>query len=386
MTRRIAVFSGSRADYGLLKRLMRLIADDPELELLTIAAGMHLAPEFGLTWREIAADGFAIDARVEMLLASDTRLGVAKSLGLGTMGIADALDRLQPDLLVILGDRFEALAAAQAALILGVPIAHIHGGEITTGAYDDAVRHAITKMAALHFVAADPYRTRVIQMGTPPGAVFTVGAPGLDALSDSQMPLAQVSAELGFALARPYFLATYHPATNADEPPVAGVRALLDALSSQLNHALVLTYPNADHGGRAVIAEIDVFAAAHPARVLAVPSLGARYGAVMAGAAAVVGNSSSGIIEAPSFRVPTVDIGARQAGRLAAASVRHVAADRVSIAAGIAWAVSAAGADAARTAVNPYGSGNAAPQMHALIKSERPDTSLPFHDLPGENP
>ncbi len=381
MMRKVAVFTGSRAEYGLLSRLMGLLRDDPSVALQIIAGAMHYAPEFGQTWRAIVADGHRIDAKIESLLSSDTAAGVVKSLGLGTIGMADALDRLAPDVLVILGDRFEALGAAQAALIMGIPVAHIHGGEITEGAYDDAIRHAITKMASWHFVAADAYGARVIRMGTPPERVFTVGAPGLDRLlSGAPMPLAQVSADLVFDLGTPYFLATYHPATSATEDPVAGVRAMLEALADCAGLNTVLTYPNADNGGRAVIAEINAFVQVHPGRAIAVPSLGARYGAVMAAAAAVVGNSSSGIIEAPSFRVPSVNIGGRQAGRLAAASVRHVAADRAAIAEGLCWALSDGARAAAAAAINPYGQGNAAGAVLAVLRDAPLPRGLPFHD------
>lgn len=379
--RKVAVFTGSRAEYGLLARLMGLLRDAPEVQLQVIAGAMHFAPEFGQTWRGIVADGFAIDAQVEMLLASDTPVGVVKSLGLGTIGMADALARLDPDLLVILGDRFEALAAAQAALIMGIPIAHIHGGEISEGAYDDAIRHAITKMATLHFVAAEPYRQRVIQMGTPPDRVFTVGAPGLDGLREGVMPLAEVSASLDFAIRAPFVLATYHPVTSGHEDPGAGIAECLAGLDAVPDVQVIFTYPNADNGGRAIIAAIEAWVAGNRTRAVAVPSLGtARYRAVMAAAAAALGNSSSGIIEAPGFRVPTINVGIRQRGRLAAASVRHVAADRGAVAAGLHWALSDAGRSVAATAVNPYGQGNAAQSIFAGLTGPLPD-GLPFHDL-----
>ena len=388
MKRRIAVFTGSRAEYGLLSGVMRAIRDDATLELQVIAGAMHFAPEFGMTAAQIVADGFQIDAKVEMLLASDSRVGVVKSLGLGTIGMADALERLAPDLLVILGDRFEALAAAQAALIMGVPIAHIHGGEITEGAYDDAIRHAITKMAALHFVAAEPYRARVIQMGTPPGRVINVGAPGLDGLAEGRlMPLDEVSAQIGFAIRAPYFLATYHPATSADEDPEAGCRAMLAAMAGFAGHQMILTYPNADNGGRAIIRCLEAFTALHPGRAVAVASLGReRYRAVLAGAAAMVGNSSSGIIEAPAFRVPVVNIGGRQKGRLAAAGIRHAGVAQAEISAALGWAISATGRDAAQAAVNPYGQGKAAAAMLHILKTVRPGRDLPFHDLAVQDP
>ena len=383
MTRQIAVFTGTRADYGLLSGLMRRIADDPGMTLQVIAAAAHFAPHLGQTWREIEGDGFAISARVEIPMTDDSRAGTVKSMGACTIAMADALERLSPEAIVILGDRFEALAAAQAALLMGVPIAHIHGGEITQGAFDDAFRHAISKMASLHFVAAEPYRQRVIQMGAPPARVFTVGAPGLDAvLSGTAMPLDEVARSLGFALRPPFVLATYHTATQSHEDPVLGVRQMLDALDElPTTCQILLTYPNADHGGRAIIAELDAFAAARAGRVMAVPSLGfRRYQAVMRHAAAVVGNSSSGVIEAPSFGVPSVNICGRQEGRLAAECVRHTAPDRSAIRAAVEWALSDAGQACAKIAVNPYGQGHASETIHAVLARGPLPRDLPFHD------
>ncbi|MDM7932019.1 UDP-N-acetylglucosamine 2-epimerase [Tabrizicola sp.] len=381
--RKVAVFTGTRAEYGLLSRLMRLLRDDPATELQVIAAAAHFAPEFGETWRAIEADGMTIAARVEMLLASDSRVGVAKSLGLGTIGMADALERLRPDVLVILGDRFEALAAAQVALILGIPIAHVHGGEITAGAYDDAIRHAISKMATWHFVAAAPYRTRVIRMGTPPDRVFTVGAPGLDELVAGAVVDPAALAGLGLALDGAYALATWHPPTATGEDPVAGLSAILTALDAWPDLPVIWTYPNADNGGRAIIAALEDWVAANRARAVAVPSLGfARYRAALAGAAVVLGNSSSGVIEAPSFGVPVLNIGDRQAGRLAAASVRHVAAEPRAIQAALENALQPAARAAAAQAINPYGQGRAAEAMLTILRDAPIPCDLPFHDGP----
>lgn len=383
--RKIAVFTGTRAEYGLLSPLMGLLRDDPGVTLQVIAGAMHFAPEFGETWRMIEAEGFVIDARVEMLLASDTRLGVAKSLGLGTLGIAEALDRLRPDILVILGDRFEALAAAQAALILGIPVAHVHGGEITEGAFDDAIRHAITKMATWHFVAAKAYGARVIQMGTPPDRVFNVGAPGLDGLlADAPVPdRAALSDDLGLPLDGEYALATWHPPTAGAEEAVAGLDEILAALDARPALAVIFTYPNSDTGSRAIIARLETWVAANRARAVAVASLGfARYRAVLSAAAVVIGNSSSGIIEAPAFGVPTLNIGGRQAGRLAATSVRHVPADRGAILTALDAALRPEARAAARQAENPYGSGNAAQAMFAILRDAVIPRDLPFHDGP----
>lgn len=358
--RRVAVFTGTRAEYGLMLPLMRAIQASELLSLQLIVSGMHLSPEFGNTWQRIAADGFDIDAKVEMLLSSDTPVGVVKSIGVGLLGLADALERLRPDLLVVLGDRFEALAVAQAALILRVPIAHLHGGEITEGAYDDSIRHAITKMAHLHFTSTETYRQRVIRMGEGPDTVFNVGAIGIDSLKrEAPIDLEALNSEFGFELRPPYFLVTYHPATAADEDPVGSFSALTDALDCYSDHQVLITHPNADNGGRAITARIEDYARRQRGRVHSVISLGQRgYAGAMAHAAAVIGNSSSGIIESPSFGVPTVNIGARQAGRVSAESVLHCAADTQSIAQAIRTALSAEFVEHCRSVVNPYGAGD----------------------------
>ncbi len=383
MKRRVAVFTGTRAEYGLLYWLMKDIQASEHLALQVIVSGMHLSPEFGETWKQIAADGFPVDAKVEMLLSSDTPVGVVKSMGLGTIGFADALDRLKPDMLVVLGDRFEALAVVQAALILRIPVAHLHGGEITEGAYDDAIRHAITKMASLHFTAAEPYRQRVIQMGEAPDSVFNVGAVGLDhLLRNAPMPPDALSASLGFTLREPYFLVTYHPVTLAEEDPEISFRALLAALDQFPDHQVILTYPNADNGGRAIIPILEDYARSQPGRVLAIPSLGfRRYLSALGRAAAMIGNSSSGIIEAPAFGVPTVNIGARQLGRLAADSVLHCAPNQAAIADAITTAVSRDFAARCQGVANPYGQGSAAGQIVRVLEQHTGPFAKHFHDL-----
>lgn len=330
--RKICVVTGTRAEYGLLQLLMKEIAEDPGLELQVVATGMHLAPEFGSTYRAIEADGFRIDAKVEMLLASDTPVGVTKSLGLGVIGFADALDRLAPDLLVVLGDRYEILAAVQAALVARVPVAHIHGGETTEGAIDEAIRHSITKMAHLHFVAAEPYRQRVIQLGESPERVFNFGAPGLEQIARLQ-PLERdaLQASLGFQLGALNFLVTYHPVTLDAAGPAAAMQELLSALDLFPDAKLIFTKPNSDAGGKEIARLIDDYVAARPGRAAAFASLGQlRYLSALAQVDLVVGNSSSGLIEVPMFGKPTVNVGERQAGRRRASSVidcRETAAD-----------------------------------------------------------
>ena len=379
MRRKIAVFTGTRADYGLLKGLMRRIQIDDNLDLQVIAAAGHFSSKLGETWREIIQDGFSFDAQIEMLMASNTPTGVARSMGLGVLAMTDALDRLRPDVLVILGDRFEALVAAQVALVLDIPIAHIHGGELTEGVMDDAIRHAITKMAYLHFVAADQYAARVKQMGAPANRVFTVGAPGLDTRSDSPKSLREVQEHFGFSLETPYILATYHPATATLENPTQTVKCMLECLSNITSHQIVLTFANADQGGDAINAQLQKLAAQQPNRILAVPSLGFElYQAVLAQADVVVGNSSSGIIEAPALGVPTVNIGMRQAGRLMAESINTVLPNRKAIEAGTKWALSEAGRRKASNSTSLYGQGTSAQTMVEILRTYPLDGGLPF--------
>ena len=381
--KRIAVFTGTRAEYGLLYWLMKEVQASRNLELQLIVGAMHLSPEFGETWRQIETDDFRIDAKVEMLVSSDTPVGVAKSMGLGTIGFADALDRLRPDCLVVLGDRFEALAIVQTALVMRIPVAHLHGGEITEGAYDDAIRHAISKMASLHFTAAEPYRQRVIQMGEQPDAVFNVGAPGLEHLRRTdRLSLAEVSASLGFEIREPFVIATYHPVTSGDGDPISTVTAMLAALDSIPNLQHIITYPNADNGGRAIVPILESYARANPDRTLVVPSLGMkRYVSLLGHAAALVGNSSSGIIEAPSFGVPTVNIGVRQQGRLAAESVLHCNTDQAAISRALATALTPRFKAMARTVQNPYGEGETSTKIVNLLQSIEFTTAKRFYDL-----
>ncbi|MDO7895439.1 UDP-N-acetylglucosamine 2-epimerase [Pseudomonas citrulli] len=383
MASKIAVFTGTRAEYGLLYWLMRDIKDNPALDLQILVSGMHLSPEFGETWKQIVHDGFEIDAKVEMLLSSDTAVGVVKSMGLGLLGFAEALQRLSPDVLVVLGDRFEALAVVQAALVMKIPVAHIHGGEITEGAYDDAIRHAISKLSMLHFVAAEPYRQRVIQMGEDPARVFNVGAVGLDHVKRGDfLSLEALSQSLDFNIVGPFMLVTYHPVTLAEEDPERSFCALLAALDTFPDYQLVITYPNADNGGRSIISLIEKYAAAHPGRVLAIPSLGfKRYLSILQYASVVVGNSSSGVIEVPSFGLPTVNIGSRQKGRLAAETVISCEPDTDAIRQAISLALSKEFSSLCRHAENPYGKGDASQKIVQQLMNFNGGTSKKFYDL-----
>lgn len=377
--RKIAVFTGTRAEYGLLYWLLKDIQADPTLELQLLVSAMHLSPEFGMTYQQIEADGFIITEKVEMLLSTDSAVGTAKSIGLGVIGFADALARMNPDVLVVLGDRFEALAVAQAAMILRIPIAHIHGGEITEGAYDDAIRHAITKLSLLHFTSAEMHRNRVIQLGESPERVFNVGAVGLDHLKRSKlMSVDELSDSLNFKLKQPYVLVTYHPVTLASEPAKQSFLNLLAALDQFPELQIVLTYPNADDGGREIVAILEDYAKKQPQRVLAIPSLGQlRYLSTVSNATAVVGNSSSGIIEVPSFKVPTVNIGERQRGRLAAESVISCAPKTESIV----DAINVALENDFSKVVNPYGKGQASKAILEVLILADLSTIKRFHDI-----
>lgn len=315
--RKICVVTGTRAEYGLLYWLMKEIQADDELELQIIATGQHLSPEFGLTYKNIEADGFAINAKVEMLLSSDSPVGIAKSVGLGTIGFADALARLQPDIMVLLGDRFEALAAAQTAMILRIPIAHIHGGESTEGAIDEAIRHSITKMSQIHFVSEPEYRDRVIQLGENPESIFEVGAVGIDNIVRLKLlGLQELEKQINFSLGKKFFLVTYHPETLTGKSPVEALKTLFAVFDEFPEYKLIFTQANSDAGGRIINEQIEAYAKKNKERVLLVKSLGQlRYLSAMKLCAAVVGNSSSGLLEAPVFHVPTINIGDRQKGR-----------------------------------------------------------------------
>jgi len=369
MARKICVFTGTRAEYGLLYWLLKEMQADPRIDLKVLVSGSHLEPEFGETWREIAADGFPIDAKVDMHLDSDAPVAVAKSMALGLAGCAETLDRLKPDLLVVLGDRYEALAVAEAALLLQIPIAHIHGGEATEGAIDEQMRHAITKMAHVHFAAAEPYRERIVQMGEAPERVFTVGAPGLDHIGNTKLlSRSELECKLGFRFSERNLLVTYHPATLDRANPVTSFQRLLDALDRLPEVNIVITKSNADVGGRAINAAIDTYAGERRERVLAVSSLGQqRYLSVIAQVDAVVGNSSSGIIEAPAMGKPTVNIGPRQQGRVRAPSVIDCADNTDAILAAIGCALSPAAQAIAAQRESPYGRGGASKRIKDVL-------------------
>ena len=385
MTRKICVITGTRAEYGLLRWVMQGIKDDPELTLQVIATGMHLSPEFGQTYREIEQDGFQIDRKVEMLTSSDTPVGIAKSMGLGLIGFAEALNELNPDLIVVLGDRFEIFAAVAAALVARMPVAHLHGGEITEGAFDEALRHSITKMSHLHFVAAEEYRQRVIQLGEQPERVFLVGGLGIDNIKRLKLlDRAELEASIDFQLGAKNLLITFHPVTLETSTAEDQMAELLAALAELKDTQLIFTMPNADTDGRALIKMVQQFVAEHP-NARAYTSLGQlRYLSCAAQVDGVVGNSSSGLAEVPSFKKGTINIGDRQRGRLQAASVINCAPTRQSIDAALKKLYTAAFQASLSQAQNPYGEGGASENVVKTIKHCALDgiAKKSFYDLP----
>lgn len=383
LERKICVVTGSRAEYGLLYWLMKEIAADSDLELQVIVTGMHLSPEFGLTYQQIESDGFAIEAKVEVLLSSDSPVGVAKSMGLGVIGFADALYQSKPDILVLLGDRFEILAAAQAAMVSGIPIAHIHGGETTEGAFDESIRHAITKMAQWHFVAAEAYRKRVIQLGETPDRVFNFGAPGLDHLQYfNWLDRSSLEKSLGISLTLPTFLIAYHPATLGHQEPFIAMNELLVALDEFPDVRVIFTYPNADTGGRALIKRIDRWVATNKHRAKAFVSLGQqRYLSLMREADVIIGNSSSGLTEAPALKKATVNIGDRQKGRLKASSIIDASEENNSIVAAINKALSEEFRARLPSTKSLYGSGDVSRRIKDTLKTVALQTQKAFFDI-----
>jgi len=385
MGTKVCVVTGSRAEYGILYWLIRELADDPAVDLQLVATGMHLMPEFGLTYRAIEDDGFVIDRKIEIMLSGDSPVAMAKSVGLGVLAFADAFDALQPDVVVVLGDRFEMLAVAQAAFLCGYAVAHISGGEVTEGAVDDAIRHAITKLARYHFVAAKAYRDRVIQLGEEPDRVFDVGDPGLDNVARmTLLDRAQLCTQLGLDADRPFFLVTYHPVTLGAEPAAEGMQAMLDALDLFGDHQVLLTKPNADAGGRKLSQMVDDYAQARPGRAIAATSLGRLlYLSAMRHCVAVVGNSSSGIVEAPAMLRPTVNIGPRQDGRLKATSVVDCPAEQAAIRAALERVCSPAFQQAVTRSTSLYGQCDASTRIREILKQVDLRRHRPkrFHDL-----
>ena len=391
LKQKICVVTGSRAEYGLLYWILRGIQDSETLELQLVVTGMHLSNEFGYTIQEIERDGFQISRKVEMLVSSDSCVGVAKSTGLGIIGFADALEELKPDLVVLLGDRFEILSAACACLFALVPVAHIHGGEITQGAFDDAIRHSITKMSALHFTSTDEYRRRVIQLGEHPDFVFNVGAPGIDNINSLELlDRGALEAQLGIDLSGKSLLVTFHPATLEVDAGLRDFRSLLDALDQFPDVQLIFTKANADTNGRSINMLIDDYVGSRSSAA-AFTSLGQlNYLSLLQSVDGVIGNSSSGLIEAPTFKVGTINIGDRQAGRVRADSIIDCGAAHAEILAAMTKLFSEKFQESLKSVENPHGRGGASRRiidvllnldLSKLQKKEFFDLKVQAHDL-----
>lgn len=356
--RKICFITGTRADYGIMTGLMRRVQQSDEAELQIIATNMHLSPDYGMTVNEITADGFTVNGRVESLLASDSPTGTVKSMGLTQIGLAQEFERLQPDLVVILGDRYEMLAAASAALIFRIPVAHLYGGETSEGAYDDSIRHAITKLSWLHFTSTSHYRDRVIRMGEEPERVFWAGSLGVDNIANEDfMPLSDLEKSLDFTLGDKFIVCTFHPVTTQPGKEEHQTAELLSALQTVVDNGwkVLFTMPNSDTGSKPIARMIREWEAANPTMVKAVDSLGRRrYYSALKNCAAVVGNSSSGLIEAPSFGIATVNIGDRQKGRTRSTSVIDCDCESESITFALNQALNPPARQKMRQTVNPY--------------------------------
>ncbi len=382
--RTVGVVTVARSDYGIYLPVLKEIRSDPDLRLYLIAAGMHLSPEFGLTVERIEADGFHVDERVEMLLSSDTPEGIAKSVGLGVIGFSQVYARSRPDILVVVGDRYEMYSAALAAHPFRIPIAHIHGGELTLGAIDDALRHSMTKLSHLHFASTDCYARRIVQMGEEPWRVTVSGAPSLDNLASVRSLTArELTVETGLRLEERPLLVTFHPVTLEFEQTQWQFGELLAALSES-KMPVIFTMPNADTGGRIVEQMMQEFVSKNPTAQMAANLGTQRYFSIMSIAAAMVGNSSSGIIEAASFRLPVVNIGNRQRGRAHGPNVVDVGYDRQSIVNAIQQATEPGFRDALGDSTNIYGDGRAASRIVKVLREVGLGPHLvtkEFHDL-----
>ena len=383
--KRICVITGTRAEYGLLSLLMKAIKDDTNLELYIIATGSHLSPEFGLTYKEIENDGFYINKKIEMVLSADTPSAIAKSTGLGMIGFADALSELQPGIMVALGDRYELLAASFAAVTARIPIAHIHGGETTLGAFDESIRHSITKMSWWHFAAAEEYKKRIIQLGEEPNRVFNVGGLGVDVIKNSRLlSKEELTKKTKINFSSKNLLVTYHPTTLEEESSKDHFQSILNVLAEMNDINLIFTMPNADSDARSIFSMIETFVSNHATRAIAFKSMGhLNYLSTLQFVDGVIGNSSSGLCEVPSFKIGTVNIGDRQKGRLKAESVIDCEPTEESIKSAIEILYSENFRRTLKSVLNPYGEGNATNKILEVLKNNPIPTEIKkeFHDL-----
>ncbi|HUH42315.1 MAG TPA: UDP-N-acetylglucosamine 2-epimerase [Sulfurimonas sp.] len=382
--RKICVVTGTRAEYGLLYWLMKEIQNDNELELQLIVTGMHLSPEFGLTYKEIEKD-FKIDKKVEMLLSSDTSIGVSKSMGLAQISFAEAYGELKPDILVVLGDRYEIFSCVSAAMIARVPIAHLHGGETTEGAFDESIRHSITKMSQLHFTATDEYKNRVIQLGEHPSRVFNVGGMGIENIKRLNfLSREELESSIDFKLNKKNILVTFHPVTLERSTAKEQFQELISAIDELKDTNIIFTKANSDTDGRIINQMCDEYVAKNSHKSVCFTSLGQlRYLSALQYVDAVVGNSSSGLAEAPSYKIGTINIGDRQKGRIKADSVIDCKPIKSSISQAFKKLYSQEFKETLKTAKNPYGDGCASKKIIQEIKKVDLNNILKksFYDL-----
>ena len=383
--RKICVVTGTRAEYGLLRWLMDGINKSTKLDLQIVVTGMHFSPEFGLTYKEIENNGFKIDKKIEMLLSADTPSSISKSTGLGLIGFADTFYELNPDIVIVLGDRYEVLAASLAAMFANIPIAHIHGGETTAGAFDEAIRHSITKMAWWHFVGAGEYEKRVIQLGENPGRVFNVGGLGVDAIKKTNLlSKNELMTKTGIKFGKKNLLITYHPVTLEKQTSQQNFQILLDVLDNLKDTYLIFTMPNADSDSRIIKNMINDFVKYRPEKSISFTSMGSlNYLSTLQFADGVVGNSSSGLAEAPTFKIGTINVGDRQKGRLMANSVIDCDPTAQSINNAINKLYSNEFQKYLHSVNNPYGDGDAIEKiMDILINEDIPkEMKKEFYDL-----
>ncbi len=384
--RKICVVTGTRAEYGLLYWVMKSIEEDTELSLQLVVTGMHLSPEFGLTHKKIEEDGFRIDKKVENLLSSDTSVGISKSMGLTMISFSEVYDELKPDIVLVLGDRFEIFSAVAAAMIARIPVAHCHGGEATQGLIDEAIRHSITKMSHLHFCSTEEYRNRIIQLGEHPKSVFNVGALGIENINKLELlSRKDFEASISFNLdARYNFLITYHPVTLENSTAKKQIDNLLKALDNIENANFIFTKSNSDTDGRIINQKIDEYVNKNPEKSVCFTSLGQlRYLSALKYVDAVIGNSSSGLIEVPSFKTATVNIGDRQLGRIQASSVIQTTTEANDIKQAIKQAISEEFKEKLKNVENPYGKGNSSKKIIEELKKVNLDNVLKkeFYDI-----
>jgi len=387
--RKICIFTGSRAEYGLLKPLIDELKIEKSIELQLLISGMHLSPEFGLTHKEISLEGFNKVEKVEMLLSSDSPVGICKAMGLGMIGYGEAFDRLKPDIFVGLGDRFELFAAASAALVSRIPIAHIHGGELTAGAYDEAFRHSITKMSHLHFACTEEYKKRIIQLGENPKNVFNVGALGIDNIKKLKLlSKSELENALSFKLDKPYFVVTFHPVTLEANSAEKQVTELLAALDQFSDYNIIFTKPNADNEGRSIIELIDRYVDVNKDRAVSFQSLGQlRYLSALKYSEMMIGNSSSGILEMPYFKKPTINIGDRQKGRFFSKSIIQCKSKRQNIIEAIGDGLSQDFKQNCYNVEKIYGDGNTAKKIKNILVQKKYQELIKkeFYDLKSQS-